>query len=86
MKQKTLLKSATLKGIGLHTGNITRVTFKPAPANLGICFFREDFPDAAPILGTYENVIGIVRGTTIGNDTVHIHTVEHILAALNGWA
>lgn len=83
-KQKTIAGSVSIKGIGLHTGNFTKVIFKPAPANYGIRFFREDFPDAAPILATYENVIGIIRGTTIGNDAVHVHTVEHILAALSG--
>ncbi|MFH1283243.1 MAG: UDP-3-O-acyl-N-acetylglucosamine deacetylase [bacterium] len=82
--QKTIAKNIFFKGIGLHTGNITRITLKPSPANYGIRFFREDFPEAAPILATYENVIGIMRGTTIGNDTVHIHTVEHLLAAFYG--
>jgi len=83
-KQKTIRKNASFRGIGLHTGNLTTVTFKPSPANVGIRFFREDFPEAAPILATYDNVIGIIRGTTIGNDTVHVHTVEHLLAALAG--
>ncbi|MEJ2543977.1 MAG: UDP-3-O-acyl-N-acetylglucosamine deacetylase [Calditrichaceae bacterium] len=34
-KQKTLKKEISLQGRGLHTGNITKLTFKPAPINYG---------------------------------------------------
>jgi len=30
-KQKTVKNVISLQGRGLHTGNITKITFKPAP-------------------------------------------------------
>ena len=34
------------------------------------------------IKAVYDNVISTDRGTTIGNDNVKIHTIEHILSAV----
>ncbi len=41
-KQRTIGKEASIKGIGLHTGNAVIVKFKPAPVNSGINFVRVD--------------------------------------------
>ena len=71
-------------GVGLHTGNKTTVTFKPAPVNTGINFKRVDIPDSPVIKADVDHVIDISRGTTIGIDDVKIHTVEHVLAAISG--
>jgi len=82
--QKTIGKEVTYKGVGLHTGNDTMVRFKPAPPNSGIKFVRVDL-DSNPIInGNVKNVVDVVRGTTIGNGSAKIHTVEHLLAALYG--
>ena len=40
--QKTIVKSAKLKGIGLHTGHQVTMVFHPAPANHGVKFKRVD--------------------------------------------
>ena len=37
-KQTTIAKPATLKGVGLHTGNNVTLTFLPAEANFGYAF------------------------------------------------
>jgi UDP-3-O-[3-hydroxymyristoyl] N-acetylglucosamine deacetylase/3-hydroxyacyl-[acyl-carrier-protein] dehydratase len=79
-KQKTISKEVSFEGIGLHTGNMTKAVFKPAAVNTGIKFRRTDLPDSPAISATYHHVLGAIRGTTIGNDTVRVHTVEHILA------
>ena len=42
MKQRTIAEAVSFNGIGLHTGNLTTVTFKPAPADTGIVFYRTD--------------------------------------------
>lgn len=70
--------------MGLHTGNNTTITFKPAPVNTGIIFQRVDIPDSPDIKADVEHVIDISRGTTIGIGDVKIHTVEHVLAAISG--
>ena len=41
-RQQTIMKTVTYKGRGLHTGNNTQITFKPAPENYGIRFVRTD--------------------------------------------
>lgn len=83
-KQKTIEKPVSYSGIGLHTGNKTTVTFKPAPPNTGIHFLRTDLASMPVIEASIENVVGLSRGTTIGKDGNSIHTVEHIMAALCG--
>ena len=37
-KQKTIQKEVSLAGVGLHTGNNVKMTFKPAPENHGFAF------------------------------------------------
>jgi UDP-3-O-[3-hydroxymyristoyl] N-acetylglucosamine deacetylase/3-hydroxyacyl-[acyl-carrier-protein] dehydratase len=71
-------------GVGLHTGNNTTITFKPAKANEGINFKRVDIEDAPVIKADVDHVVDISRGTTIGIGDVKVHTVEHVLAAISG--
>lgn len=82
--QRTIKKTITVSGIGLHTGNETHLTFKPAPINTGVRFIRIDLPDKPEIPADIEHVTDISRGTTIGINGVQIHTVEHVLAAIFG--
>jgi UDP-3-O-[3-hydroxymyristoyl] N-acetylglucosamine deacetylase/3-hydroxyacyl-[acyl-carrier-protein] dehydratase len=82
--QKTIKRETTYSGIGLHTGNITSVTFKPAPANSGIKFVRSDLPGKPEVEANIKNVISVARGTTLGNSSFQIQTVEHIMATLCG--
>jgi len=82
--QQTIKEEISYSGTGLHTGNKTTITFKPAPANSGILFKRVDIPDSPVIPADVDHVIDISRGTTIGIGDVKIHTVEHVLAAISG--
>ncbi|MBN2413769.1 bifunctional UDP-3-O-[3-hydroxymyristoyl] N-acetylglucosamine deacetylase/3-hydroxyacyl-ACP dehydratase [candidate division KSB1 bacterium] len=82
--QQTIKEEISYSGTGLHTGNKTKITFKPAPANSGILFKRVDIEDSPVIPADVDHVIDISRGTTIGIDDVKIHTVEHVLAAISG--
>ncbi|MFH1259237.1 MAG: bifunctional UDP-3-O-[3-hydroxymyristoyl] N-acetylglucosamine deacetylase/3-hydroxyacyl-ACP dehydratase [Elusimicrobiota bacterium] len=83
-KQRTIEKEISYSGIGLHTGNTTTVSFKPAPANSGIKFVRSDLTGRPEIAANFSNVLGVVRGTSIGVGEVQIHTVEHLMAAVCG--
>lgn len=83
-KQRTIKQSAIYSGIGLHTGNETTITFRPAPVNTGIRFIRTDLDHNPEIPCDIDHVIDITRGTTLGNDSVKVHTVEHILSAIAG--
>jgi UDP-3-O-[3-hydroxymyristoyl] N-acetylglucosamine deacetylase/3-hydroxyacyl-[acyl-carrier-protein] dehydratase len=82
--QTTVEKEVVLQGIGLHTGNESKITFRPAPPNTGIRFFRSDLPDCPMIPARLGFVVATVRGTNIGLNEARIHTVEHVLSALTG--
>jgi len=80
---QTIADTTSYTGIGLHTGEITTVVFKPAEANEGIVFIRTDLPEPMKIPATIDYVIDISRGTTLGIKGVgSISTVEHVLAAI----
>jgi UDP-3-O-[3-hydroxymyristoyl] N-acetylglucosamine deacetylase/3-hydroxyacyl-[acyl-carrier-protein] dehydratase len=81
--QKTIAHETSLEGTGLHTGEATRVRFAPAPPGHGVRFRRVDVADAAEVVASIENVVSADRGTSLGSGDVRIHTVEHLLAAVN---
>ncbi len=83
-RQTTIAKEASFSGIGLHTGNLTTLTFKPAPPDSGITFFRVDLPDKPAVKADIDNVVDVSRGTTLGKGEIKVHTVEHVLAAIAG--
>ena len=83
-KQRTIRTSQSCQGIGLHTGVQTKITFHPAPENYGIRFIRSDIHGCIEIKADIDHVVDISRGTTIEENDVRIHTVEHALAAVSG--
>jgi UDP-3-O-[3-hydroxymyristoyl] N-acetylglucosamine deacetylase/3-hydroxyacyl-[acyl-carrier-protein] dehydratase len=83
-KQRTLAKSISLSGKGLHTGVNVRITFNPAPANHGYKFCRTDLPGKPVIDALAEYVSDTSRGTTIQQNNVSVGTVEHVLASFYG--
>lgn len=82
--QTTVASEVSLEGIGLHTGNPSKLTFRPAPANAGIRFFRPDLAGCPMIPARLGFVVATVRGTNIGLGEAKVHTVEHVLSALTG--
>jgi UDP-3-O-[3-hydroxymyristoyl] N-acetylglucosamine deacetylase/3-hydroxyacyl-[acyl-carrier-protein] dehydratase len=68
----------------LHTGVESTITFKPAPENYGIQFKRTDIKGSPAIKADIDHVVDISRGTTIEQNGIRIHTVEHTLAAVSG--
>jgi UDP-3-O-[3-hydroxymyristoyl] N-acetylglucosamine deacetylase/3-hydroxyacyl-[acyl-carrier-protein] dehydratase len=83
-QQRTIAKSISVSGIGLHTGTECNMTFKPAPENYGIRFVRVDLGGKPEIPATADNVVEVSRGTTLGLGEAKVHTVEHVLAAVVG--
>ena len=84
MKQRTLLREVSLKGKALHTGEEVNMTIKPAPENHGIVFKRLDIYGKPVIKPLIDFVEDLVRSTTIADGHTKVHTVEHVLSALNG--
>ncbi|MEN0003039.1 MAG: bifunctional UDP-3-O-[3-hydroxymyristoyl] N-acetylglucosamine deacetylase/3-hydroxyacyl-ACP dehydratase [Bacteroidota bacterium] len=84
MKQCTIKKPASLKGVGLHTGQEVTITFKPAPVDHGIKFKRIDLDNQPLLSADVTKVVSTQRGTTIKVGNAHISTIEHALSALAG--
>ena len=83
-KQRTIKKSVTISGVGLHTGVQTTLTFLPAKPNHGIKFQRVDLPGSPIIDADCDRVVDVSRGTTIEQSGARVSTIEHTLAALVG--
>lgn len=84
MKQRTLAREASISGSALHTGEAVTLTLKPAAVDHGIVFKRVDLNGAPEIKPRIDHVTDLVRATTIQNGHAKIHTVEHVLSALQG--
>lgn len=84
-KQKTLAGTVSFSGIGIHTGKVVSLKFCPAEPGTGIVFRRTDLPGRPLIPATLEYVCDTSRSTTIGIADVRIHTVEHVLAAVQAY-
>lgn len=82
--QRTISKSVTIEGVGLHKGNPVKMTFLPADPDTGIRFVRKDLKDSPEIPADINHVVDISRGTVLGVGDVIVHTVEHVLAAIYG--
>lgn len=85
-QQRTIKRPFTFEGTGLHTGKKVRTVFKPAEPGTGIVFVRTDLDPVVkiPIKAEFIRLEEVKRNTTISRGEIMIHTVEHILAAVNG--
>ena len=86
--QNTLKSPTAFTGVGLHGGAPVRMVVHPAPADHGIWFRRTDLADRDPmILARWDRVTPSQLCTVIENDAgVSVSTIEHIMAALAGFA
>ena len=82
--QKTISKQISLSGVGLHTGKHVNITFKPAPADTGLVFVRDDVDGDNLINAHIKYISNTDRGTNLDNGLFRIHTSEHVLAAITG--
>ena len=85
-QQRTIRSPFSYEGTGLHTGKRVRTVFNPAPPFTGIRFRRVDLSPAVEVPANVDFVHEgeIRRNTTLVNDGVLVHTVEHILASASG--
>jgi UDP-3-O-[3-hydroxymyristoyl] N-acetylglucosamine deacetylase/3-hydroxyacyl-[acyl-carrier-protein] dehydratase len=83
-RQKTVKKSYTFKGKGLHTGLHCKMTILPAPVDHGIVFKRTDIGDEALVEASWHNIASTARSTAICKDGIEVMTIEHLLATFYG--
>lgn len=83
-RQRTVKSEMSCTGIGLHSGQRSKLTIKPAPIDTGIKFVRKDIKQQPFIQADFENVIDTRLSTTLGSNGHRIATVEHLMAAFFG--
>ena len=85
LSQKTLKKTATFSGVGLHSGKLAKVLIKPSEPNTGIVFKRVDLQSNNYVYPSFTNVTNTLLNTTISNEHgVKVSTIEHLMGALFG--
>lgn len=84
--QQTLSSSAICAGIGVHSGERSRLTLKPAAIGTGIVFRRKDVAEAESVIPARGDLVhDVTLGTKLQNEFgTTLSTVEHLLAAVYG--
>ena len=83
-RQTTLRRSATVTGIGVHSGRPASLTIHPAEAGSGICFQRFSGDDGHdPVRAHYSNVSATDFCTVVGFNGSSVATIEHLMATLS---
>ena len=79
--QKTLKKSISCSGVGLHSGKEVNVSLRPAVSDTGIIFTRVDLPGSPSVKAVCDYVSDTRLATTLKKGDATIATVEHLMAA-----
>ena len=78
------MREVSLSGSALHSGEPVTLAMKPAPAGTGIVFRRGDLAGQPEMKPSVDQIVDLVRATTIQSGHAKIATVEHVLSALYG--
>ena len=68
LNQKTIKKTTSFSGIGLHSGKLTNISVKSSTPNSGIIFKRIDLKNNNLIYPSFANVSNTSLNTTISNE------------------
>jgi len=79
-ESKTVKRSASITGIGLHTGQMVRLTLKAGVPGRGLRFLRCDLGIEIPV--HVDSLARLEYATTLSRGAASVDTVEHLLAAL----
>lgn len=85
VKQKTIVESVSVTGVGVHSGEPAALCMKPAPPGSGIRFVRTDLPGQPCVVTSPDAVHSTAQATVLGGDGFTVATTEHCLAALSGF-
>ena len=81
--QRTIRRTVTCAGIGLHSGKKVTISLVPAPADHGIRFRRSDLGVEIPAHVSHLGASQQLQ-TSLANGQASVETVEHLLSALRG--
>ena len=84
LRQRTISKTVSTKGIGLHSGHLVEITLRPAEPDTGIVFHRVDMDPIVSIPAKAHLVGGTTMASVLQKEGVRVSTVEHLMSALAG--
>tara|TARA_A100000164_G_C21905399_1_gene772688 strand:- start:458 stop:1378 length:921 start_codon:yes stop_codon:yes gene_type:complete len=85
LNQKTIKKTVSFNGIGLHSGKSVNINLKSSKPDTGIVFQRIDLKTNNIVYPNFLNVSNTSLNTTISNQYgVKVSTIEHLMGALFG--
>jgi len=85
LNQKTINKTISFQGIGLHSGKKVNVTLKSSDPDTGVIFKRIDLKNNNLVYPNFNNVTNTSLNTTISNQFgIKVSTIEHLMGALFG--
>jgi UDP-3-O-acyl N-acetylglucosamine deacetylase len=70
--------------MGMFSGGIAKLQFKPAPLNSGISFVRVDLPDRPRVPAHVYALSSNYKRIFLKNKEAEVESVEHLMAALAG--
>ena len=83
-RQRTLVRTISCSGVGVHSGREVNLKIKPAPINHGIKFVRTDLQDSPCISARFNMVVDTSLATVIGVEGFIVSTIEHLMASFAG--
>ncbi|HLU00776.1 MAG TPA: UDP-3-O-acyl-N-acetylglucosamine deacetylase [Burkholderiaceae bacterium] len=84
LRQRTIQKAISTKGVGLHSGRRVELTLRPAAPNTGIVFHRVDLPEVVDLPASAHQVGNTRLASVLQKGDVRVSTVEHLMSALAG--
>src|SRR5690554_6291080 len=84
LRQRTIQKPISTKGVGLHSGRRVELTLRPAAPNTGIVFHRVDLPQVVDLPARADQVGNTRMASVLQQGDVRVSTVEHLRSALAG--
>jgi len=80
--QRTVRRSVSVNGVGIHGGEQVTLRLRPAPPGTGVVFVRTDLGISIPARA--ENARDLAYATTLRLRGAEARTVEHLMAAVAG--
>lgn len=71
-----------MEGVGLHSGEKSKLIFSPAPSGRGIQFTNKNKYTNQYLEAALKNVVDTSLAVTLGREEWKVQTVEHLLSAL----
>lgn len=84
LRQRTIQKAISTKGVGLHSGRRVEITLRPAAPDTGIVFHRVDLSQVVDLPAVARAVSDTRMASVLQHGDVRVSTVEHLMSALAG--